>query len=215
MDENKIAELDAALVNAAKDVKLLNALAWPADSEEKFLRDWRAGRAVLPDSKLQSRDLTASIAALEAIAAQCGDDDPVEKFLHETSHSYATAARMLGAIGTREFTSHSVKLYGRPDYVYRLQGMTVVDAARFFLQVTDDLLDTRHVPPTDFNISANDFATWLQTHVDAYFGSGAVTVKLDSELSAKAIAGASRAGICLRCPRARPTHSRVSRPWRH
>lgn len=116
----------------------------------------------------------------------------MEKFLHETAHSYATAARMLGAIGSPDFTRHSVRLYGRPDHLYKLQGMTAADAARYFLKLTDDLLGTRHVPPADFDIHASDFATWLQTKVDDFFEPGMVEVKLDPELSAKALAGASR-----------------------
>lgn len=192
MNEKRIAELDDSLVNAAKAVRVLNALAWPADSEEKFLANWRAGRATLPAIELQPRDLSENITALESIAAKCSEEDPVEKFLGETAGSYANAARMLGAIGTRDFTQYSVKLYGRPDHVYKLQGMSAGDAAKYFLKVTDDLLGTQHVPPTDFDISANDFAAWMQDEVDEFFDSGTVAVKLDPELAAKAIAGAKR-----------------------
>ena len=192
MDEKKIARLDKALVSAAKSVKVLNALAWPADSEEKFLHDWRTGKPKLPHIELQARDLSDNITALEAIAAQCQADDPVEKFLLETAHSYADAARMLGAIGTPEFTRYSVRLYGRPDHLYKLQGLTPMDAARYFLQVTDDLLGTTHIPVTDFDITATDFSKWLQVEVDKFFEPGTVTIKLDPELAAKAIAGAKR-----------------------
>lgn len=192
MNETKIQALDSALVKAARAVRVLNALAWPADAEEQFLSAWRRGNAVLPRCEPQPRDLSDNVAALETIAAQCREDDPVEKFLYETANSYATAARMLGAMGSREFTTHSVKLYGRPDYVYKLQGMTAADAARYFLKLTDDLLGTRHVPPADFNINAADFAKWLQARVDEFFDPGMVAVKLDPELSAKALAGANR-----------------------
>ena len=192
MDKTKITKLDAALVKAAKSIRVLHHLEWPPDTEEIFLANWRAGRAVLPDCKLQPHDLSDNITELEAIAAQCSEDDPVEKFLFETAHSYAEAARMLGAIGTPDFTRHSVNLYGRPDMVYKLQGMTPADAARFFLKVTDDLLGTSQVPPTDFDINAEAFAQWLHEKVDEFFEPGKVEVVSDPELSAKAIAGASR-----------------------
>jgi uncharacterized protein (TIGR02421 family) len=192
MDEKKISRLDEALVQAAKGVRVLDALAWPADAEEKFLSAWRAGNATLPDIEPRPRDLRENIAALEAIATQCREDDPAEKFLGETAKSYANAARMLGAIGTPDFTHYSVKLYRRPDHVYRLQNLTAVDAARFFLTTTDELLGSGQLQPTDFDISANDFAEWLQAQADEFFGPGTVRVKQDPELSAKAIAGASR-----------------------
>lgn len=195
MDAKKIAKLDEALLKAARSVRVLNSLAWPADSEEKFLAAWRAGKVVLPECPLQPRDLSDNIAELEAIAAQCDSADPVEQFISETALSYAEAARMLGAIGTREFTRHSVTLYGRPDHVYKLQGMTPVDAARYFLKVTDELLGSHQVPETDFDIPATAFAAWLQAKVDEFFEADTVTVKQDPELSAKAIAGASRIRI--------------------
>ena len=195
MDKDKIVTLDAALVKAARQVRVLNALAWPADSEDKFLAGWRAGKPTLPDCQLQPRDLRDNIAELEAIAAQCDVEDSVEKYLYETAQSYAQAARMLGAIGSRDFTRYSVQLYGRPDHVYKLQAMTAIDAARFFLKVTDDLLGSQHVPVTDFDISADTFAAWLQVEVDDFFEPDTVAVKQDPELSAKAIASASRIRI--------------------
>jgi uncharacterized protein (TIGR02421 family) len=192
MDTTKIARLDAALVEAAKGIRVLHHLEWPPETEDIFLSNWRAGRASLPECRQQPHDLSGKITELEAIAAQCNEDDPVEKFLFETAHSYAEAARMLGAIGTRDFTRHSVNLYGRPDMLYKRHGMTAVDAARFFLEVTDDLLGTNQIPPTDFDISADAFAKWLHTKVDEFFEPDKVAIKLDPELSAKAIAGASR-----------------------
>ena len=195
MDNARITALDAALVAAAKNVRVLNLLAWPADSEEKFLRDWRAGRAELPECRLRPFSLGDDVAKLDAIAAQCRVEDPTEKFLHDTAKSYADAARMLGAIGTVDFTRYSTALYGRPDHVYKLQGMTPADAARGFLKVTDDLLGTRKLPPTAFDIDAAGFAEWLQERVDDFFEPGTVTVKLDPRLSAKAVAGASRIRI--------------------
>ena len=195
MDESKIAALDAALATAAKNVRVLNWLTWPADSEERFLKGWRAGKPELPQSRLRPRSLGDEIAKLDAIAAQCRVEDPVEKFLHDTARSYADAARMLGVIGSVDFTRYSTILYGRPDHVYKLQDMTPADAARHFLQVTDDLLGTQRLPTTAFDIDADSFADWLQAKVNDFFEPGTVTVKLDPKLSAKAVAGASRIRI--------------------
>ncbi len=192
MDERKIAELDQALVKEAGAVKVLKVLSWPMDSEIQFLRSWRSGNPKLPHVELQAVDLSGSVAALEAIAAQCDTREPVEKFLFETALSYSTAARMIGAIGTREFTQYSGSLYGRPDYVYKMQGMTAVDAANFFLRTTDELLGSGFVPSPDCDINAVDFVVWLQEAVDQFFQPGTVKIKLDAELSAKAIAGATR-----------------------
>jgi uncharacterized protein (TIGR02421 family) len=192
MNEKKIEKLDAGLVKASKKIKVLNALAWPADAEEKFLDSWRKGKPRLPEINLPIPNVEANVALLDSIAGQCDTQHPVGKFLAETAESYANAGRMLQNIGTPEFTRYSTRLYGRPDMVYKLQGMTAVDAARFFLEVTDNLLGNKAIQPTEFDISAKDFAGWLKAEVDEFFDNDVVEVVLDPNMSSKALAGATR-----------------------
>src|SRR5690242_18506418 len=118
MNETKIQELDKALVLASKKIKVLNALAWPAGEEEIFLESWSKKKPKLPVINLPKPDVKENIQALESIASKCDTNDPVEKFLLETAQSYADAGRMISAVGTPEFTQHSIKIYGRPDMVY-------------------------------------------------------------------------------------------------
>lgn len=192
MNTSKIQKLDTDLVKASKKIKVLNTLTWPADAEEKFLADWKKGKAVLPEIKLQKPDITDNIKVLDSIASQCDMQHPVEKFLAETAESYADAGRMLMHIGTPEFTRYSIRIYGRPDMVYKLQNMTAVDGAQFFLDVTDKLLGNVHIQPTEFDISATEFAGWLKGEVDEFFDKDAVEVIIDQNMSSKALAGATR-----------------------
>ena len=192
MDTHKIENLDTALIQATKKIRVLKALEWPLNSEVKFLEDWRKGNPQLPEVNLERQDLSDSILTLESIVSRCNQEDPVEKFLAETAGSYADSARMLGAIGTPEFTRYSTQIYGRPDTLYKLQGMSAVDGAKFFLQVTDALLGNVHLPPTPTDISAKDFAGWLKAEVNEFFDQDTVEVVLDQNLSSKALAGATR-----------------------
>ena len=192
MNEEKIAKLDSALVQSSKKIKVLNALAWPAGEEEKFLLGWQRGNPQLPEINLAKPDVSKSISELEAISTQCNMEDPVERFLAETAESYATAGRMIQAIGKPSFTQYSSKIYGRPDQVYRLQGISAVDGAKFFLEVTDNLLGNHHIQPTVPDISASEFAGWLKSEVDEFFEHDAIEVVLDPNMSSKALAGASR-----------------------
>ncbi|MDH4561110.1 flavohemoglobin expression-modulating QEGLA motif protein [Pseudomonas sp. BN411] len=192
MNESLIAELDAALPRLARKIRVLEAIAWPDGVEERFLADWRAGRLRLPEVSLQPRDHTAEIEALEHLASRCDTGHPAGAFLAATAGSYACAGRMLGAIGTPAFTDYSARLYQRPDHYYERQKMTPLDAARFFLDTTDALLDSRCIPATDACIPAEDFAAWMRTEVDAFFGPDQVRVVVDPDLASKAIAGATR-----------------------
>lgn len=189
---DSLADLDIALPKLARKIRVLEALAWPDGLEERFLADWRAGRPVLPQVSLAPRNHQAEIEGLEALAGRCDIGHPAGHFLARTAHSYATAGRMLGAIGTPAFSEYSAQLYRRPDYHYKRQNLTALDAARFFLDTTDALLGGQHIPKTVADIPAQDFADWMQPELDLFFGADKVKVVIDPELASKAIAGASR-----------------------
>ena len=195
MDILKIQQLDKALVSASKKIKVLHALAWPAGIEEKFLERSRKGNPQLPEIKIHPPNVTGSVKELEAIVQKCNQEDPIEKFLAETALSYATAGKMLMHVGTPEFTQYSVKLYGRPDFAYKLQELSAVDGAKFFLELTDKLLGNPHIQPTETDMSAVDFARWLKTEVDEFFLHDSVEVFVDQNMSSKALAGATRIRI--------------------
>ena len=195
MDLQKIQTLDSELVRVSKKIKVLSALTWPLGKEETFLESWKKGNPQLPQIKIQPPDVKTAVTALEAIVKKCNQDEPVERFLAETAQSYAYAGHMLMHVGTPEFTTYSTKIYGRPDTVYKLQGITAVDGAKFFLEVTDNLVGHSIIQATETNISATDFANWLTSEVDAFFKYDSVAVVLDPEMSSKALAGARRIRI--------------------
>lgn len=192
MDEQKIRELDGAIVSASKKIKVLNALSWPEGSEEQFLGEWRAGRATLPSIRLDIPDLTNNIKALMDVAGGCDQSDAVEKFLYETAMSYADAGRMIMAAGTPEFTKFSTRIYGRPDSTYKTQSFTAVESARFFLELTESLLGNSVIQSPLVDITAEDFATWMKSEVDEFFVHDTVEVMIDQAMSAKALASSAR-----------------------
>ena len=192
MSAAALSELDAALPGLVRKIRVLNALAWPDGVEEDFLARWRSGNAELPNVELRPREHSADIDALETFIGRCDIGHPAGNHLAMTARSYVTAGRMLGAIGTPAFTHYSSALYRRPDFVYPRQKLTMLDAAHFFLNTTDALLGGTHIPPSQAEIPAVAFAAWMQPKLDRFFGAGKITVILDPNLAAKAIAGTSR-----------------------
>jgi uncharacterized protein (TIGR02421 family) len=188
----KIREHDALLADTVAPIKILAALVWPREAEAKFLHSWRAGRPELPDVHLQPRDYSKEIGILETIQSRCDRQHPIDNLIFKTARSYTSAARMLGAIGTAEFTSYSIELYGKPNDIYKTQNWTAVDAADFFLARTDELLGNYVVPPTVADIPVEVFAERLQRAIDAFFVDDKVEVVIDPSLPSKAIAGSSR-----------------------
>ncbi|VVP38675.1 MULTISPECIES: flavohemoglobin expression-modulating QEGLA motif protein [Pseudomonas] len=192
MSAAALSELDAALPGLTRKIRVLDALSWPDGVEEDFLTKWRGGRAGLPKVQLQPRDHSADIAALETFIRRCDVGHPAGNYLAMTARSYATAGHMLGAIGTPAFTQYSSALYRRPDFYYTRLQLSMLDAARFFLKTTDALLGNARIPPCPTEIPAKAFAAWIQPELDRFFGVGQITVVLDPNLAAKAIAGSSR-----------------------
>lgn len=192
MSAAPLSELDASLPGLTRKIRVLEALAWPEGTEQKFLKNWRAGRPELPSVELCSRDHSTDVAALDDFILRCDRGHPAGHFLAMTAHSYATAGRMLGAIGTAEFTRYSSALYRRPDVRYPNQQLSTLDAAQFFIKTTDALLGSAQIPPSPAEIPAHDFAAWMQPELDRFFGPGRIEVKLDAAMAAKAIAGKSR-----------------------
>ncbi|AWY38970.1 DUF1704 domain-containing protein [Pseudomonas putida] len=192
MSAASLSELDAALPALARKIRVLDALSWPDGVEETFLDHWRRGQARLPDVELRPREHSADIAALESFMGRCDKGHPAGNFLAVTAQSYATAGRMLGAIGTPAFTQYSQALYRRPDFPYPRLKVNMLDAARFFLETTDALLGGAQIPPSTAEIPAEDFAAWMRPELDRFFGPEQISVVLDPNLAAKAIAGSSR-----------------------
>ena len=109
--------LDTELVDISKSIRVLSSLTWPRQQEEQFLQGWRQGTPRLPAIEAAPRDHRAEIEALEALMTRCDRSHPMGSHLYKTAWSYLTAARMVRAIGTAEFTQHSIRLYGRPDRI--------------------------------------------------------------------------------------------------
>jgi uncharacterized protein (TIGR02421 family) len=188
-------ECDRALVRIGKRIRVLKAIDWPAELEERFLAAWRRGAPEMPEPPNAPVAHGGEMAALEALMRRIDRGHPIGNWLYKTAWSYHVAARMLGGIGTPEFTRCSAWLYGRPDFRYRSQDITNVDSAREMLAITDEMVGHRLIPPVPFDIPAERFAEMLRERIGTMFVRDDVRVVLDPELSSKAVASSKRVAL--------------------
>lgn len=188
----RCAALDKRLVEAVRDIRVLDTVAWPAAVERKFLDELHEGRETLPCFAYRTPDFSSQRAELAAIAAAADAHRPLGAFLARSAASWQTAARMLEAVGTNGVVAPSIELYGRPGDVLPGGGQTNLDAARWFLEIARELGDGEALPEADYCIPAEVLRDEVQAEVDACFGAGKVRVEIDPELTAKAAAGATR-----------------------
>jgi len=192
---NRLATLDATLVETAKSIRILSSLTWPRELVESFLSGWRAGSPKLPVYRWEGRRCEAAISALEALSSRCDRQHPLERYIAETAGSYLTAAHMLAGLGSPTFTEHSARLYGVPDTRLGPRGPTVLEAADLFIESTEDFIAASPRPADACCVLPSHVAGELQRVIAGFFTDHPVEVVIDDELASRAAAGSRRVRI--------------------
>ncbi|QEE23610.1 DUF1704 domain-containing protein [Rhodanobacter glycinis] len=193
----RYADLDRRLLAAVRGIHILGAVAWPASLERRMIADYAQGRFALPEVNYRRPDLAAARAELAAIEREAGDGaaaptDALGDYLRRTAESWRIAAEMLEAVGTGGVTAPSIALYGKPGDVIPGSHRSNLDAARYFVELSDELGADLLADDIRVDIPSATLRDELASTLDGFFGAGVIAVELDAELTAKAAAGATR-----------------------
>ena len=191
-DTRRHAALDARLVGAARELRVLALASWPAAEQQRFLADHAAGRRRLPAHVYPRHDFSDARRALAAVADEADPGHPAGAYLRESAESWDVAARLLENLGRPEAGAHAITLYGSPDQPLPGNGPTTREAARHFIGIADELDHELLAPAEQVPVSARALQLQLQGDLDGFFGGRVVAVELDPGLIAKAAAGATR-----------------------
>ena len=186
------AALDARMLRAARGLRILNLMSWPASCQQPFLDSWNAGKPVLPQVEYPKLDFSDARRELDAVADEADPTHPLGVYLRESARSWSIAARMLEVLGTPEVAVRSIELYGQPDEPLPGNGPTTREAARHFIGIACELDHELLSPAETVPISATALQLQLQQALDDFFDERVITVELDPDLIAKAAAGATR-----------------------
>ncbi len=188
------AALDAELVEAARHIKVLSALGWPARHYDEFMRGWAAGNPKLPQVELPKADVKDHRKALQSLARRCDLSHPLGKYLHNTATSYVVAARMLECAGKKEFRALSETLYGKP--TDKLGKLSNLDLAEDFIKITSDFAAAADPETEDiFCLRPEAVAAEIKRRADEFFTEHEIQVVVDPNLASKAAAGSERVRI--------------------
>ncbi|MDO1527555.1 flavohemoglobin expression-modulating QEGLA motif protein [Fulvimonas sp. R45] len=188
----RYADLDRRLLAAVKGIHILPTVAWPASLENRLIADYAEGRHTLPRVDYARPDLAGARAELAAIERTADDGDPLGDYLRRTAESWRIAAEMLEAVGGAGVTAPSIALYGRPGDPIPGSARSNLDAARYFVELSDELGADLLADDVSVDIPAAGLRDELATTLDGFFGPGVIVVEVDPELTAKAAAGATR-----------------------
>jgi len=191
----RMIELDARLVQAAKDIRVLAHLDWPIEVGHEFLASWKNGSPHLPTIDYHPVDYTAQIAALQSVANECDRSDPLGDYIHRTAESYIIAAQMMQSRGTRAFAELSGQLYALPGDHIGWGNLTNLDAAEHFLAATDEFRACSFLGASEYHLSAEHVADVMRAECAAFFKQHSVDIVIDPKLPSKATAGARRINL--------------------
>jgi uncharacterized protein (TIGR02421 family) len=188
----RYAALDQRLLVAVRAIRILPTVAWPASLEERMIAEYRVDRLSLPDVHYVRPELDATRRELIAIEQEVAEDHPIADYLRRTAESWRVAAEMLEKVGTAGFAEPSIQLYGRPGELIPGSPRSNLDAARYFVELADELGADLATDDAEGNIPAEALRADMAAKLDAFFGPGRISVEVDPELTAKAAAGATR-----------------------
>lgn len=189
-----LATLDARLIVAVRDVRLLAAVSWPTGLQGTFLERFHRGDAALPVvhyPKLEFVEVQAELDAIrDATAGLLGH--PVADYIHQTATCFHTTTRLLESLGTPAVTQHSIELFGRPGDPLAGTTQSNLDAARHFICIADEVMPSLSENEASYVLSAEIVKQELEHRIDKFFTRHKVRVEIDPDLTAKAAAGPTR-----------------------
>lgn len=185
----RIRENSELLVSAAKRIKILSAISWPAETADEVLAHWEKGTRAIPEIR-KPKPLSKRITRkLEAVIEQSDRGDPLQRYLAYTALSYRRTADLLVHAGTPDFHRVSREIYGGPGG--RLAGakLTHREVADRLLNATEELRTDDF--PEDEKMGPEELAKILRKRFRGFFHER-IRVVVDPTLMAKAAASSTR-----------------------
>lgn len=188
-----LAKLSQRVLEAQRPIRILQALRWPADVEETFLRtNLRDLPQVRYDPDL-GFDPRAKREELEGILrdihGELGPNDALGGILAKTADEYRLVVEMLEARGTKRFHALSRRLYGSPKDLLEDGKTSVRDVGVALYEVLTSISGERLGPVQGRDISAAMAAAELNRRFSRFFGSDSIRVHVDDDILADAAAG--------------------------
>lgn len=192
-----VAGLAQRVVDAQRDLRILQSIRWENDVEEQFrksrYRELPKIDAAYYEHTPLGFDPSAKVAELEDIARdverELGEGDAVGRILADTALEYRDVARMLAARGTPLFYAYSRKLYGSPKDKFPDGVTTLRDLGHLLYEILTNIDESLLGATYERNIPAADAAAELNQRFASYFGDATVRVDIDDMILSDAAAG--------------------------
>lgn len=189
--DERLSRASRLLREAEGRVRILRTLSWPLEVEARF---FATGGKELPIVAYEPADPTPTLERVEAATRLLDAGDPDHAMLFRHAEAIAHGARMLGAVGTPQFTEHARRIYGTPNEPILDGETTPLALAR---SLADALGRLRAFPTTTkpARLDPEELAERMRVVVAARLGDEAPTIEVATGLASKAVAGPRKVRI--------------------
>jgi uncharacterized protein (TIGR02421 family) len=182
----RIGHVAQLLRDAERPIRVLRTIAWPPEVKTRFF----AARArALPRIHYQRIDPRPTLQATSEARRHVTGRGPIDHWLRRQIEAIEVAARMLGAMGTAEFSKRSRQLYGAPQDPLIDQVNRPLDLAVQLDRVLSGLTREDLGAPSLAPRSATQLAAHMRRAVKQFFGAHSPEVVIASDLAANVVAG--------------------------
>ena len=186
--DDRYRKMAKILHDVSKPMRVLAALSWPGELRTQFLA---SEGTKLPEPRYKPIDPAGVLAGVAEVRRLLGTGT-VDSWFEREANSIEATALMLSTIGTPEFHTHSGKLYGVPTRQMLLDPATPLGLAQQVHKSIAELTAIKLFAPATRDRTAAQVASELEVEVKRHFGAAAPVVEIVEELSANALATASK-----------------------
>lgn len=181
-------DVTVRIAEAQRPVRIMRTVSWTEDVARDFFA--RGARELPRPTYEVTFDVAEVVSSFVEIRRGLVGHNEVERFLRDTCDSYITAARMLAAVGTREFHAFSRELYGHPNSPTCDGKTTNLALARHFDAMMKQYADHEIARAQEPTLDAAEVAEELGRRFARRFAPHPIRVEVDDTIAANAVAGA-------------------------
>jgi uncharacterized protein (TIGR02421 family) len=189
-DADRYRQAALILHDVAKPMRVLSNLAWPAQVREEFLA--RGGEVMPTEPDYPVVDPDPVLAGVAEARRLIDPGAVVDDWLEDQCRAVQATALMLSSTGTTSFHAYSRELYGVPKQPLRFDPTTPLELAEQVYASLAELSAVDLLRPSVRDLTGDEVAETLRPAVAAHFGADAPEVLVVEELSANALATASK-----------------------
>jgi uncharacterized protein (TIGR02421 family) len=194
-------DCDKKLVEIGRTLKILTLIEWPKNIQPEFLTSFAEGNPKIPTVTYPKYDHSEALKSLDDIISRTSSGHPIAQYIHDTAKSYHSAHRLIESLGQPEMLPRSLELYGRPGDMIAGSKFSSLDAANFFIEISNQFDEYFDLDDDDLCILADSIKEQLDKAIKEVITDDKVEVLIDEKLVPKAAAGVSRvrlrSGTCF------------------